>query len=86
LTKTFDFVLPLIITTQSLQVSFDIVDILAHNSVEKNRKLTLDTSQIQPDTLIFNCKREKNFDPQGCFNFMIDKFLSSFKNEKLIVL
>lgn len=54
LTKSFDFVLPLIVTSQSLQVSFDVIDIIAHNSVGKNKKLALDTCQIQPETVIFN--------------------------------
>lgn len=39
---------------QSLQVSFDVIDIIAHNSVDKNKKLILDTCQIRPETVIFN--------------------------------
>lgn len=55
LTKSFDYELPLIVASQSLQISFDVIDIIAHNSVASNKKLTLDTCQVQPETLIFNC-------------------------------
>ena len=55
LTKSFDYVLPPTVTSQSLQVSFDVIDIIAHNSHEKNRKLVLDTCLIRPETFIFNC-------------------------------
>lgn len=55
MTKSFDYELPLIVTSQSLQVAFDVIDIIAHNSVSSNKKLTLDTCQVQPETLIFNC-------------------------------
>lgn len=54
MTKVFDHELPFAITSQSLQVSFDAIDILAHNSIEKNKKLTLDTCLIRPETVIFN--------------------------------
>ena len=54
MTKSFDYELPFVITSQSLQISFDVIDILAHNSVEKNKKLTLDTCLIRPETVIFN--------------------------------
>ncbi|RNA04920.1 dynein beta ciliary-like, partial [Brachionus plicatilis] len=54
MTKVFDHDLPFAITNQSLQVSFDVIDILAHNSIEKNKKLTLDTCLIRPETVIFN--------------------------------
>lgn len=60
LTKSFDYVLPLIVTSQSLQVSFDVIDIIAHNSLASNKKLSLDTCQIQPETIIFNCNCFKN--------------------------
>jgi hypothetical protein len=39
---------------QSLQVSFDVIDIIAHNSAESNKKISLDTCLIRPETLIFN--------------------------------
>ncbi|CAF0814108.1 unnamed protein product [Brachionus calyciflorus] len=54
LTKSFDYELPFVITSQSLQVSFDVIDILAHNSVSTNKKLTLDTCLIRSETVIFN--------------------------------
>lgn len=54
MTKVFDHDLPFAITSQSLQVSFDVIDILAHNSIEKNKKLTLDTCLIRPETVVFN--------------------------------
>ena len=56
LTKGFDFVLPETILYLSLQVSFDVIDIIAHNSVEANKKITVDTCLVKEETLIFNCK------------------------------
>lgn len=58
MTKSFDYQLPFLITGQSLQVSFDVIDIIAHNSVDKNKKLTLDTCLIRPETVIFNSKNK----------------------------
>ena len=56
ITKSFDHILPLSIINQSLQVSFDVIDIIAHNSVPNNKKIALETCLIKPETLIFNCK------------------------------
>ena len=55
ITKSFDYILPLSVCKQSLQVSFDVIDIIAHNSAENNKKISLDTCLIRPETLIFNC-------------------------------
>ena len=55
ITKTFDFILPSTIVYQSLQIAFDVIDIIANNSVENNKKISLDTSVIREETLIFNC-------------------------------
>lgn len=56
LTKPFEFELPGFIMHHSLQVSFDILDIMAHNSIEKNKKINLETSLVKEETLVFNCK------------------------------
>jgi hypothetical protein len=57
LTKSFDFKLPESILYESLQVSFDTLDIMAHNSVEKNKKISIETCMVKDETLIFNCKK-----------------------------
>lgn len=56
ITKAFDFVLPETIMYNSLQVSFDVFDIMASNLVNKDKKFNLTTCQIKEETLIFNCK------------------------------
>lgn len=47
--------LPSSILYQCIQVSFDVMDIIANNSVENNKKIALDTSVIREETLVFNC-------------------------------
>lgn len=71
MTKSFDFNLPSAVVNQSLEVSFDVVDIIAHNMSEKNKKLSLDTCLTRPETLIFNCKHKQ-------FHFYIFFIISKF--------
>ncbi len=54
LTKSFDYELPAQITGQSYQIAFDVIDILAHNSIEKNKKINIDTCIVRSETVIFN--------------------------------
>jgi len=60
MTKSFDFNLPSAVINQSLEVSFDVIDIIAHNMSEKNKKISLDTCLTRPETLIFNCKQKQS--------------------------
>jgi hypothetical protein len=83
LTKSFDYELPSVITSQSTQVSFDVIDIIAHNSVEKNKKINLDTCIVRSETVIFNCKSSNSFHilSQTTFSFsiIIQRYTRSFE-------
>jgi hypothetical protein len=57
LTKSFEFNLPSSILNQSMIISFDVIDIIAHNSIQTNKKISVDTSLLTPETFIFNCKQ-----------------------------
>ncbi len=57
ITKAFEFVLPEAIMYNSLQVSFDVMDIMANKLVNADKKFSLTTCQIKEETLIFNCKK-----------------------------
>ena len=70
ITKTFECILPLSVVCQSLQISFDIIDIMAHNSGEKNKRIAIGTCLTRSETLIFNCKELffSNMSPTGSNN------------------
>lgn len=82
MTKIFDHDMPFAITSQSFQVSFDVIDILAHNSIEKNKKIVLDTCLIRPETIVFNAI-------QNSLNLLnneeISNLIQNFSNDRKIL-